>query len=99
MRSLLARPDLIDAAVLYAPVHSQAYDNFYRWRADDMSEEELQSWNERLGDLTMRESFAPFSPATYVDQIAIPIQIYHGTNDESVPYDRSLQTIDYFEQA
>gem|GEM_PF-3491445 len=42
MHSILARPDLIDAAVLYAPVHTRERENFDRWRREDLSSNELQ---------------------------------------------------------
>ena len=42
MHSLLVRPDLIDAAVLYAPVHTRERENFERWRREDLSASELE---------------------------------------------------------
>jgi dipeptidyl aminopeptidase/acylaminoacyl peptidase len=45
------------------------------------------------------ETFAPYSASLFLDEIQAPIQIYHGTNDESVPYDRSLDTLAVLEQA
>ena len=42
MYSLVAAPELIDAAILYAPVHSQEWYNFKRWREESLSAIELQ---------------------------------------------------------
>ena len=43
MHALLARPDLVDAAVLYAPVHTRERENFERWRKADLSIQELEN--------------------------------------------------------
>lgn len=99
MHALLAQPELIDVAVLYAPVHSQEYDNMHRWRYENLSTEERLQWTNLVGDLTLRETFDPYSASMYLDEISAPIQIYHGTLDDSVPYDRSVETFNLLEQA
>jgi pimeloyl-ACP methyl ester carboxylesterase len=87
MHSLIAQPALIDAAILYAPVHSTAWYNFDRWRSDDLSEEERNSRIERLWGLEI-DDLMPYSATPYVDEITVPLQIYFGKNDKSVPYQR-----------
>ena len=51
MHALIAQPDLIKAAVLYAPVHSTEWYNFNRRRASDLSQAERQKRTEQLGSL------------------------------------------------
>jgi len=93
MHSILARPDLIDAAVLYAPVHTRERENFDRWRREDLSSNELQVLENNIWNISLDESFAPYSPASYLDEISIPLQYYHGTNDKDVPYERSVESV------
>ena len=93
MHSLLAQPDLIDAAVLYAPVHTRERENFERWRREDLSASELDMLWQKIWPIDLDASFAPYSPATYLDEIKVPLQYYHGTNDKDVPYGRSVESV------
>lgn len=99
MHAMIARPDLIDAWVLYAPVHSNEYQNMRRRRYENLSEQERIDWSERIGNIDDPTTFSPYSAETYFDRIEGPIQIYHGTQDESCPYDRALHIRDRMEQA
>jgi hypothetical protein len=98
MHGLIARPDLIDAAVLYAPVHASERYNFDRRRSDDLNTSQRQERQERIGELTI-ENFMPYSATPYVDTITAPVQIYFGTNDLSVPYQRGVDIQNIFTQA
>jgi len=93
MHALLARPDLVDAAVLYAPVHTRERENFERWRKADLSIQELENLENDIWPLASDRSFEPYSASTYLDQISIPLQYYHGTRDASVPYARSVESV------
>ena len=79
----VAYPDVIDALVLYAPVHSDAWENFARWRA-----------KRKEGTLTIetigtRESDPVFwdaiSASAYLDNIETPVLLFQGTQDSDVP--------------
>ena len=79
----VAHPDLVDALVLYAPVHSNAWENFMRWR--DMREEGDRT-REMLG--TQEENpknWERLSSLTYLERIDDPALLFHGTNDADVP--------------
>jgi pimeloyl-ACP methyl ester carboxylesterase len=91
LHALIAQPDLIDAALLYAPVHSTEWFNFNRWREDSLSEEERRKRIQILWSLDI-EGFIPYSATPYVDKIQAPIQIYFWTDDRSVPYQRWVET-------
>lgn len=62
MYALVAHPDLVDAAVLYAPVHSNEYYNFQKWMRPRLSKEEYISLEKDIGDLTNSGTFLPISP-------------------------------------
>lgn len=94
MHSLLARPDLIDAAVLYAPVHTRERENFERWRREDLSQSELDILTSKIWPIVLDSSFAPYSPDTYLTEITQPLQYYHGTNDKDVPYAWSVESVE-----
>lgn len=85
MFALVAAPELINAAILYAPVHSQEWYNFERWRRNSLSSWELQELTSLLWDLNQKEGFRDISPETYFDRIKAPVQMYFGTLDESCP--------------
>lgn len=108
MYGLVARPDMIDAAVLYAPVHSQEYYNFNRWMINRLSSAQYQALQDRLWPLDQLDTFASFSPETYFERVDAPVQIYFGTNDDSCPVqwwrdirdqliaaDKSVELIEY----
>jgi dipeptidyl aminopeptidase/acylaminoacyl peptidase len=85
MYSLVTHPDLIDAAVLYAPVHMNEYYNFQRWMKPRLSKVEYDTLENELGSLTNSGTFLPISPEGYLDRMKTPIQMYWGTSDDSCP--------------
>jgi hypothetical protein len=62
MYSLVAHPDLVDAAVLYAPVHSNEYYNFQKWTRPRLSNAEYTNLEKEYGTLTESGTFLPISP-------------------------------------
>ena len=80
---LTGRPDLVDAAVLYAPVHADVWENFMRWRS---RREEGDRTREVFG--TKEENpdlWAQLSPQTFLKNIRVPILLFHGDRDKDVP--------------
>jgi dipeptidyl aminopeptidase/acylaminoacyl peptidase len=94
MHASIAKPDLIDAMILYAPVHSNEFFNFQRWRYQWLTDQEREELTKQLGNLEQVSTFDQFSASENFDRIQTPTQIYHGTNDQSCPYQRSVQTRD-----
>lgn len=94
MHALIAKPGLIDAAVLYAPVHASEWYNFDRWRREDLSPNELKKLETDIWSLD-EAWFMPYSATPYLDRVQAPLQIYFWTQDISVPYDRwvDIQTL------
>ena len=94
MHAMLAQPELIDAAVMYAPVHIRERENFNRWRREDLSSYELELLQSRIGSVDDDRSFAPYSADTYLHTISVPVQYYHGTRDADVPYAWSVEAVE-----
>lgn len=89
LSALVVRPDLIDAAVLFAPVSADARRNFERWQSRNSSL--ASAIAERYGLPDDAPAFWDgISPQTYVDRIAAPVLIHHGTEDADVPLQWSV---------
>jgi dipeptidyl aminopeptidase/acylaminoacyl peptidase len=100
LTALVARPGLVDAAVIYASVSSMTADNwrqFYR-RSSDRS-----SVNRRIertyglpGDNPAFWRAASSRP--YFDRITEPVMVHHGTADDTCPIAWSERTVDALEK-
>lgn len=62
MYTLVTHPDLVDAAVLYAPVHMNEYYNFERWMRPRLSKVEYANLEKEIGSLSNSGTFIPISP-------------------------------------
>ncbi len=99
--AVVAKPGLFKAAVAYAPVSSDAVDNFNMWvRRDNDQDGDAQKIIRRLGTPEQSpETWALMSPRTYFDRVSDPILIHHGTADESCPIEWSQETVAALKQA
>jgi len=89
---LVTAPGLVDAAVVYAPVSSDASDNFDRWQRDGPEGEEII---QAYGDPSDEPEFwRQRSARTFFDRITEPILIHHGTADDTCPLEWSHETLD-----
>jgi dipeptidyl aminopeptidase/acylaminoacyl peptidase len=82
--ALAARPDLADAAVLYAPVSSRAADNFRRFARPhpDLSDRVAA----RFGTPAQRPRlWREASSRSRFDLVDVPVQLHHGTADTVCP--------------
>lgn len=80
---LVTHPDLVNAAVLYAPVHGDAWENFFRWRAKRPEADQTMIV---LGTRkTQPTSWDAISSITRLDRIVAPVLIAHGNRDKDVP--------------
>ncbi len=85
MASLVAVPDLVDAAVLFAPVSADVRDNFARWTVK--RPEIAAKIREIHGSPEEDPAFWDgVSPIAHLDRIEAPILLHHGTADESTPH-------------
>ena len=80
---LTGRPELVSAAVLYAPVHADVWENFSRWRhersPDDRTIEVFGTREEHP------EIWDALSPQTFLSEIEVPILLFQGDRDQDVP--------------
>ena len=93
--ALVVQPDLVKAAVVYAPVSSDVVDNFDRW-IRRMGERRVlaQRIAARFGSPEENPEFwRNVSPVTFFDRIGVPLIMHHGTADESVPFRWSQKTL------
>lgn len=84
LQILVAHPELIDAAVLYAPVSGKSWLNFDRWRRDD-AEEAAETLAHFGTEEEQPERWAALSPWEYAENIDDPILLFHGLKDADVP--------------
>lgn len=86
------QPDLVKAFVLYAPVSSDYKDNFDRWTKT--RKEVADKVIELHGSYESNPQFwQNISAVNFLDRVKAPILIFHGTSDDSVPYEWS-QTLE-----
>lgn len=87
LNTLVVQPGLVDAAVIYASVSSNAVENFDQWTRGQPGAEELT-------DHIVTAYGAPevnpvfwqgVSPVSYFDRVTEPVLIHHGTADETCP--------------
>lgn len=87
----VAQPGLVKAMALYAPVSMDYRDSYFEYMEENP--ERSADIRERYG--TPGENhpvWDALSPATYVDRIAVPMILFQGTRDESVPKEWSDRT-------
>ncbi|MDZ5622936.1 alpha/beta hydrolase family protein [Nocardioides bizhenqiangii] len=91
---LVAQPGLVDAGVVWAPVSSDAVDNYERWIAHDPGRQDIVGAIDRLYGLPRDnpEFWDGISARTYFDQITEPVLIHHGTLDDTCPLRWSRET-------
>ncbi|KRB77436.1 peptidase S9 [Nocardioides sp. Root190] len=85
--ALAVQPGLVDAAVVFAPVSSDAVDNFERWIRPDPSRDGVaRQILRRYGEPAAAPDFwAGISARTYFGDITEPVLIHHGTADDQCP--------------
>jgi len=93
--ALVAQPGLVRAGVVFAPVSSDAVDNFNRWIRNDPSRTGLRDdIIRRFGSPARNAGFwRRLSPRTYFERITEPVLVHHGTADESCPLPWSRETV------
>lgn len=83
MNTLVVKPELVDAAVLFAPVSANYERNYERWTKSD-SDTGKKIIAEHGTPEANPDFWNAVSAKNYFDRIITPIQNHHGTQDESV---------------
>jgi dipeptidyl aminopeptidase/acylaminoacyl peptidase len=92
---LVTQPGLLRAAVAYAPVSSDAGDNFDRWTREDpgrgdVSDDIIDAYGAPEDN---RAFWRNVSAVTFFDRITEPLLIHHGTADEECPIGWSREAV------
>ncbi|MCM0619850.1 alpha/beta hydrolase family protein [Nocardioides bruguierae] len=98
--AIVADPDLVDAAVVFAPVSSDLTDNLARWTVPERPDF-AAALAQAVGGTPAQEprAYRQLSPRTYFDRIEVPVLIHHGTSDDVCPIGWSRTTQRLLERA
>ena len=83
--ALVAKPGLVKAAVVFAPVSSDFVDNFNRWTVAERPDAAAATYRRYGTPQQEPEFYRGLSARTYFDRITEPVLIHHGTLDDSCP--------------
>lgn len=90
--ALVAVPNIVKAAVVYAPVSSDYVDNFNRWTA--RRRPIARAVEAAYGSPTENPTFwRNVSAINFFDRVAVPLQIHHGTSDDTCPIAWTRRTV------
>lgn len=86
LNALVAYPDLVEAAVIYASVSSRYLDNLRHFTARSRPEA-VRALFDRFGSPGENPRFyRELSSRTFFDRISDPLLIHHGSADETCPF-------------
>ena len=86
LNALVAHPDLVEAAVVYASVSSDFVENLRHFTLPNRPEA-VRALHGRFG--TPRDNprfYRDLSSRTFFDRVSDPVLIHHGTADETCPF-------------
>lgn len=99
---MVIKPELIKAYVLFAPMSSDYRENFNRWI---LHRREPKYGHRETAEKIIAMYGSPeanpgfwdnISVKNFIGDVASPVQLHHGTADESVPYEWSLELVKAF---
>ena len=90
--ALVAKPGLVDAAVVYAPVSSRFVDNLNRWTRPERPDVAARLFARIGSPSTNKDVYRDLSARSFFDRVSEPLLLHHGTADESCPLDWSRAT-------
>ncbi|MGD9957198.1 MAG: alpha/beta hydrolase family protein [Candidatus Nanopelagicales bacterium] len=93
--ALVAKPGLVDAAVTYASVSTDAVDNYDRWIRFADGRRQLAAAIEKAhgSPEDAPEFWAGVSARNYFDRITTPVMVHHGIEDDTCPIAWSRATV------
>jgi dipeptidyl aminopeptidase/acylaminoacyl peptidase len=89
---MVAQPGLVKAAVVFAPVSSNAVDNFNRWTRTDrpIAGQILRRYGEPAANPAFWRNL---SAVNFFDRVTEPLLIHHGESDSTCPIAWSRTTL------
>ncbi|MFD3406682.1 alpha/beta hydrolase family protein [Kribbella sp. NPDC058693] len=90
--TLVAQPGLVKAAVVFAPVSSDAADNFNRWTRPErpLATQLLR----RYGEPSRNPKFwRNLSAVNFFDRVTEPVLVHHGESDSTCPIAWSRESV------
>jgi len=94
----VAKSDLVDAIVLFAPVSADQKDSYEKWTKNDPERDEITIG--RFGSPESNPKFwAEASPINYFDKVETPVIFHHGTADDSCALEWSQGAAKVLEEA
>lgn len=93
--TLVAEPELVDAAVVYASVSTDAVDNYERWIRSNDGRQDLAARIEAAHGSPEQnpEFWRGVSARSYLDRVAVPVMVHHGTADDTCPPGWARETV------
>ena len=84
LNTIVAKPDLISAAVLFAPVSVNQLNNFQRWteRRPELAKQVIETYGTPESNT---DFWHDVSAVNFLDRIKTPVMLHHGDADDSVP--------------
>jgi len=96
--ALEAVPTIVKAAVVYAPVSSDYVDNYNKWTA--RRRPIARAVEAAYGSPSENPAFwRNVSAIDFFDRVAVPMQIHHGTSDDTCPIAWTYRTVDALKAA
>ncbi len=95
LNALVARPNLVDAATIYASTSSLTADNWRQFNQGTADSARVNARMRRTYGLPARSPrfWRAASPRPYLDRVTAPVLIHHGTLDDTCPIRWSRETL------
>lgn len=92
LNALVAYPDLVEAAVIYASVSSSYLDNLRHFTRPNRPDAVRALYAEFGTPRQSPDFYAGLSARTHFDRIDVPVLMHHGTDDETCPFPWARET-------
>ena len=92
LNAIVAEPDLVDAAVVFASVSSRFVDNLRQFTEPNRPDGARAFYDEHGTPEESPRFYRDLSSRTFFDRVEVPVMLHHGTADDTCPPAWSRQT-------
>ncbi len=92
LNAIVAEPDLVDAAVVFASVSSRFVDNLRQFTEPNRPDGARAFYDEHGTPEESPRFYRDLSSRTFFDRVEVPVMLHHGTSDDVCPPVWSRQT-------